>query len=723
MPAFTCPDANMPVYVTSTGGNPGITSSTTINNTYAAVGAYIGPCSTAAAKRGLVVDEATTVGLVFATAQFSGAAQAAGVASGSAGATTIGSVSGTTAANGGNIGAPIGTISGGTLTVTNQLAYTNIQNAFATANNLVNVSTGLAGPVSASGIANDSIGPYSTTNKINTIADILAYCVQTDGLSTDTPPACTNLASSTTGVTPKIGSTALTAPTDTFQMAQYMALSPTTNIATVYGYASAKPFFTPTSTSAPFDWTLAIGYTGPQTAVAGATNGFGLLAPAVDAKGQVWMSATLLGGLFAVGPTGSALNSGSAYNDSGAYSGATETTIDASGNVWTANGGSASSSVLEYNPTAATYAKYAGSTSPTCGPSALALDTNYNFVYTCVKETSSPAYPINALLNTGSTTMPAYTATSQVGNTGTGATAQIFQIESDPSGNIWVPLTSTDSAVIEMTPSPTVSAPTTYTAGTVYKSATTNSGGGLVIDHTGQVWFDATQSTLSKLNGTTVTNYATAGTSGGGQSNSAFMAIDGAGDIWMANASGMVLGTGSSAVKYFTVSEYNNSASPITPPSTSTAPGGYAHNIGQPKYVAIDGSGNVWVPNYQASGLITSYQITSSTSITITGSTTGIPAALFPSSSSYVTLYGFGTSTFLNGLTFTTPSSATTAGSIVLTLVSNATLTAGSVVTENGFVNIGSGIAPAVTEIVGAAVPVYTPLGTAAALNKQAVLP
>jgi len=78
------------------------------------------------------------------------------------------------------------------------------------------------------------------------------------------------------------------------------------------------------------------------------------------------------------------------------------------------------------------------------------------------------------------------------------------------------------------------------------------------------------------------------------------MAVDGAGDVWVANGSPVTIGSTS----YFTVSEFNNSGTAITPGTTAgSVPGGYTAFTGAStsaasvRSLAIDGAGNVWIPD------------------------------------------------------------------------------------------------------------------------------
>jgi hypothetical protein len=674
--SYTCPASDMPVYLTITGGNPGLANTanwTTGQNTYAALMAYLGPCSGAGSDYA-IVNEATTVGTVFAVAQFMGAAQAANGTSqvnsytvsaggsaytassltvtftgggcsteptaaslpvtsgavttgtyittsvavgctsaptvtlsgaggsgatatanfspvggsGSVGGTTIGSVSGTTAANGGNIGAPIGTVTSGTLTVTNPLAYTDLKNAFATTGNLVIVPVG--------GVAGQYANETIESAKINTIANILAACVQTDGVTADSS-ICSNLAAVTpTGVTP----TGLTVPTDTVQIATYMALAPTTNVTNVFNnFATPQPIYQTALSTAPFDWTIGITY-----------SGLGLSAPqypAVDAQGNVWIgNGTSPVGLIQVTPLGQ-LGSGSPYLTSG-YSTPSGMIVDPRGHVWTAVRSSTYNNLSEFNPTTQTQTKYTAQTG--CVPTGIAINPNLDVLYSCSTITSSPAYPLNGLQNTGTISSPVYGSTSTIGNISTAGSASPTTyptaLSSDIFGNIFVPeYIAQPNAVVEMVPSSfsgTPSLPTTYAA-TTYTSGTSNGSNpaSMGIDHAGNLLYAASSSfnkaTLSSGSYTIAHNSSTAS---GGLNGSRFGVIDGAGSLWVANSGSTTVPT-SGGTAYFTVSGINNAGVQITPTTTANVnPGGYTHNYGTPRGIAVDGSGNIWVPNFVA---------------------------------------------------------------------------------------------------------------------------
>jgi hypothetical protein len=109
--------------------------------------------------------------------------------------------------------------------------------------------------------------------------------------------------------------------------------------------------------------------------------------------------------------------------------------------------------------------------------------------------------------------------------------------------------------------------------------------GGIAIDNAGNAWVPGTLGIgtaygLEKFSnsGSLLGNYT-----GGGLDNPVAVALDGAGDVWIANNpdNNYMVGT---------VSEFSNSGSPIT------GSGGYGVRP-FPKSIAVDGSGDVWVTN------------------------------------------------------------------------------------------------------------------------------
>ena len=135
----------------------------------------------------------------------------------------------------GNVGAPaIGAPAAG---------YNGLQNGLETVNNLGQTSTGVvANP------GNDWAASASNGLLINTLADILVSCVNSDPASTE---ECSTLFSDATPAGAPF------AAADTLQAAWYIAQNPANNVAALFGLVSATPAFVGLST-APAGYAVAV---------------------------------------------------------------------------------------------------------------------------------------------------------------------------------------------------------------------------------------------------------------------------------------------------------------------------------------------------------------------------------------------------------------------------------------------------------------------------------
>jgi hypothetical protein len=108
--------------------------------------------------------------------------------------------------------------------------------------------------------------------------------------------------------------------------------------------------------------------------------------------------------------------------------------------------------------------------------------------------------------------------------------------------------------------------------------------GPVVADGAGDIWsssYNSSPTALIKLNSSGTVVSPTGGYTGGGFSGATAMAIDGGGNVWVLNQN---------------VNEINEFANNGTPVSTSA---GYTGGgLNQPTEMAIDGAGNVWVSNF-----------------------------------------------------------------------------------------------------------------------------
>jgi hypothetical protein len=190
--AYTCPTASTLVYMTATGGNPGLGG--TVNNSASVLLAALGQCGSLNSGTFIILNEVTTAATVESLAAF---------------------MSGT-----GSIGSPSDAVS--------QLA---LSNAFAGVNTMVSVSTGAA---------------LSGYPKLSTIANALVPCVNSTG---PTSSDCTALFAD---ATPSGG----TAPSTILGAALNIALNPSLNTTAIYNLSTANAPFQPSLTSAPGLWNI-----------------------------------------------------------------------------------------------------------------------------------------------------------------------------------------------------------------------------------------------------------------------------------------------------------------------------------------------------------------------------------------------------------------------------------------------------------------------------------
>jgi len=221
---YTCPSASSEVYLVAVGGNPGMAAGT--NNTAIRMVAPIGQCGTLNSNTFVIINEVTTVAAAYALAGF---------------LDTYGEV-GSSSTN-----------------------VTGLQNAFATVNNLVDPSSGMARLVTPGG---HGIAPQQ---EINTAADALAACVNSGAEDSVPCGLLFDIATDAEG----------NYPTDTFGAIINVAHNPSTDIG-LTGLVAASAPFQPTLSEEPKDWSVAIVYSG-----GGMSYPYSL---AIDSLGNVWVS-------------------------------------------------------------------------------------------------------------------------------------------------------------------------------------------------------------------------------------------------------------------------------------------------------------------------------------------------------------------------------------------------------------------------------------------------
>jgi hypothetical protein len=203
--------------------------------------AALGPCGSIGASTPVVVNEVTTAGSVYALAQF------------------------LSKTSSGSVGAPSTNLKG-------------LANAFATAANLVDVTTGTARSATPG-------GGTAPQQNINSIANALGACVQTGGASS---AACEELfdcalpgaafdSGTCTGGTGSIA--------DTLSAALSIALHPAgVSVSGISDVASQASLFSPSLASTPNDWSMPLNFapTGSNFQFPGGV--------AIDSSGHVWVA-------------------------------------------------------------------------------------------------------------------------------------------------------------------------------------------------------------------------------------------------------------------------------------------------------------------------------------------------------------------------------------------------------------------------------------------------
>lgn len=487
---YSC-TGNPLVYIVATGGSAGSGTNSSL-----ALMAALGPCNNLTSSTFISINELTTVASVYALAPYMSGYK--------------------------NVGAATTDTAG-------------LTNAFLTVNSLVNTATGTApGP----GLPTTGTVP---TTELNTLANILASCINSSGPGTGT--LCTNLI---TAATPTGGA----APADTIGVALNIATHPGSNVSSLFNFAAGQPPFAPALTTSPNDWTVAIKYTDPSI-----KSPYGL---AIDASGNVWVtnetgaSVTKLSGIGAV-------LSGTTGFTGGGLLGPKGIAVDRSGNAWIANTGG--SSVVELSPTGSVLS---GTTGFTAGgidaPVAIALDSHSN-AYVANFSSNS----VTVLTSTGSPF-----AASPL--TDSGAIASPNGVAIDKSGYAWISNSGANNLIFIQNSG----------ANFYYSQYTDNAiqgSTGIAVDTNSNKWVAATGINAISLFGGFAGANALSPIRAAGLSMPSGVATDGSNNIWITNSSP----TGS-------LSELSSNGVLLSP---ATGLG----SLNTPVSIGVDPSGSVWTTN------------------------------------------------------------------------------------------------------------------------------
>jgi streptogramin lyase len=499
---YTCPSSASQVYLYSVGGNPG--SGT---NSAATLLAALGTCQasgTLSPTLYVVVNEVSTIATAFALNSFQKAGNT----------TDVGSSN-------------------------RALALSDIANAFATVTNLEDLSTGQALATTPAG--NGTV-PQS---EINTLANILAACVNSTG---PTSTACTTLFNNAKsgGVT----------TTNTAQAAVGIARIPGENVPPLFGLQTANAPFQPSLAVAPGTFAIGINYTG-----GGLSFPFG---GGIDASGNVWIANNTGNSISEFSPLGAPISPANTGFTGGGLSGPYGLAIDNAGNVWVTNySGGTGASISEFNSSGSPISGSTGYTGGGLnGPFLLAIDKSGN-----VWVANNSANSISEFNSSGTA------VSGSSGFTGGGLSAPLG-MAIDVSGNVWAANNGANSISKFSSSGSPISGSTGYTGGGLTQPSD------LHIDPPGNIWVtNASTSSLSELNSGGAAATGSPFTLSGLDAPYS-LAIDAAGSVWAANN----LGNSVSTI-------LNNGTSGSSPPGMQG--GGLSAPVG----IGIDGGGNIWVTN------------------------------------------------------------------------------------------------------------------------------
>jgi hypothetical protein len=552
-PTYTCANASDELYVVATAGNPGISAST--NNKALALAAALGTCNNIANVGFVVVNEVTTVAMAYSLAGF---------------------------------------MTDATHVSTSTTNTTGLSNAFATFNNLVNLNTGNAlqttpayasTPTGATVDTFRSIVPYDT---INTLADALAGCVNTDG----TPAACTSLFAITGNKTSET----------TLDAALYIAHNPglgsAANINTLMGLVTTTAPFQPTLLSTitgnPNDFTMTLNFTGGglggvnQYSRAGASN------ISIDGNGNIWIpngdreSVSELSNLGApLSPTTTLSGTteknsrpvalgGWGATDSGLLSSPQEVAIDLNGNAWVSDGANC---LVAFNPAGSPLSgsPYTGVCKSGEGASGIAVDGN-NQIWVSGGQYISAANSSGALVSgfpvaSGFDALTGFLGADYLGN--------VWYI--DQGNGHFGALTNTGSAYTSSTQAD-LSGPGDYAAFGANEILWIPQG------NAGTLNIQPVNALISTINNIPSSILPSSESAPEG------VAVDGQNWFYVANQGGGT-NAGCGVTTEANLSVLKASGSLVSPGCLGYTGGSAYTALGSPAGVAVDQSGNVWVVN------------------------------------------------------------------------------------------------------------------------------
>jgi streptogramin lyase len=426
------------------------------------------------------------------------------------------------------------------------LALQALNNGGDSLNNLYNGTTGVAYATTPDG--NGAV-PQA---KINTLANILAACINTDGTiaATPSPTPCYTLFENA----PSTGAGA-SVPTDTATAAINIIHNPGANVANLFALQVAGAPFQPSRSTATVDFTIPIVYTATP-----ALNSPGGLA--IDGTGNVWVA-------------NSAGNSLTEFGDNGGYLRTVTTgslnapwgiAIDGSGNLWVSDSGA--NTISEFSSSGVNNGSSPFSGGGLTNPEGLAVDAQSHLW----------------IANPSTNELSEFSITngSPVSSTGitTGGLDSPSAVAIDDDGFIWV-VNSGGSGSVSLFN--VLGSPYTGPPASPFSGGGLDNPAGFAIDSNNVAWIaNKGAADISSFSNAGASN--SSGYSGGGLDGANSIAIDGDNNEWVVNKTG-------NSISEFTAG--GTAISPATTGYTSTA----SSVLNAPVSIAVDIDGNVWVTN------------------------------------------------------------------------------------------------------------------------------
>ena len=427
------------------------------------------------------------------------------------------------------------------------LASTGLANAFSNAASLFNVNS-----------ANGTVALSTTPNgngtvpqqEINSIADILAACINTSSGSSSACSALFNNAKSN-------GSSGTT-PTETATAAINIAHNPGNAVTTLFNIIPSIGIpWEPTLSTAPNDFTVAVTY---------ADTGFdNPQAIAIDASGNAWITNSANFTITELSPTGVALSTPGVGYTTPDMSAPWGIAIDTAGNAWIADNGA--DLLIEIAPGDASYNEYSGGDLDG-SPEGLAIDPYGNI---WIAQNSNSAAEFSS------------TGTDLAATSG-GTMSKAASVAVDTSGNIFVANDVNGSSSYGSVSKFNNGLTSNHSYGSTLHQKGSNF---VAIDATGNFWTsNYNTSSITELSNTGVVVNSPGYYTGGGLHNPNGIAFDGSSHAWIANSTG-------------SISEFTDSGVALTG-GEGYAGGTSGNGLSGIESIAADGSGDIWVANDSA---------------------------------------------------------------------------------------------------------------------------